>query len=236
VTPPPPPRDGPCFFEADLNLSLARRAAAEAIGSFLLVFTLVAATAVWTGGVGTAAIGRAMAIGPALTALILTFGQVSGGHYNPLISLAQWISGRRASLCLVAYMGAQILGAALAARLALFTLNCHMPAALSPPTTQLLAAEVFATTGLMMIVLATPRMRPAGIGPFAVGAWISMSIVGLPADPAANPAITVAALASGFGAPFSEALLHLVAQATGLALAIAFTYLTTTSGEIDHVH
>ena len=228
ITTPPPRRDGTCFFEADPDSSLARRAAAEAIGSFLLVFTGASAALAWAGATGFGPIGRALAVGPALTGLILVFGQVSGGHYNPLISVAQWFSGRRATSCLFAYVSAQLLGASLAAWAALATFHADLASrAPSPPSIQLCAAEAFATAGLMIIVLAAPRMRPAGVGPFAVGGWVAMSIVALPSGPTANPAITLAAVASGLARSPTDSLLHLLAQAAGLALAMLAISLTS---------
>jgi len=228
VTAPPPRRDGTCFFEADPDLSLARRAAAEAIGSFLLVFTGTSAALAWAGAAGPGPIGRALAVGPALTGLILVFGQVSGGHYNPLISIAQWLSGRRAINCLLAYVGAQLLGATLAAWIALTSFRPSLAILTpSPPSLQLCAAEAFATAGLMIIVLAAPRMRPAGVGPFAVGGWVTMSILALPAGPTANPAITIAAFASGLAPSLRDSLLHLLAQAVGLTIAMLATSLTS---------
>ncbi len=228
-------RDGTCFFEADPDLSLARRAGAEAVGSFCLTFTVVASAFAWKGGAGIGPVARGLSIGPTLTALILLFGLVSGGHFNPLISLGQWFTRRRGGACLAAYVAAQIAGAVLAAwgaRLAFGSaaLSDSAPPALAGP----LAAELFATAGLMMIVGGAPRMRPAGVGPFAVGGFVTMTIAGLPAGPAANPIITVAALVAGLAPSPVSALAHLAAEAVGLLLSILALSLTSPTGNVQH--
>jgi arsenate reductase len=217
-----PRRDGTCFFEADPDLSLTQRATAEAVGTFLLVFTVVSAGLVWASRADIGSIGRALAIGPTLSGLILVFGKVSGGHYNPLISLSQWLNRRRSGACLAGYMAAQIVGAGLAARLAVLAFGGLAPRSAAAPhvSAALLVAELFATAGLMIVVLAAPRMKPAGLGPFAVGGWVAMTIVGLPTGPAANPAITLAALFAGL-TPAPVALAHFSAEVVGLALALA---------------
>ncbi|WP_293370172.1 aquaporin [Phenylobacterium sp.] len=230
-----PRRDGTCFFEADPSLSLAQRAGAEAIGTFLLVFTVMASGLAQSGTAAAAPAARGLAIGPALTALILVFGQVSGGHYNPLISLSQWMTGRRNGACLAAYVGAQVAGAVLAARLAVLAFGPVAAASAEPlDWTALLAAELFATAGLMTLVLGAPRMRPAGVGPFAVGGWVMMTVVGLPAAPAANPAITAAALAAGLAPSPAVAGAHLAAEAVGLALALLAAALIAQPGTERH--
>jgi glycerol uptake facilitator-like aquaporin len=236
VSAPEPRHDGTCFFEAEPKLSLTRRALAEGIGTFFLVFTALSAGLSWPPPLEAGAIGRALAVAPALTGLILVFGQVSGGHFNPLITLSQTLARRRSAACLVAYLAAQIPAASLGARLATLCFAGPMPpVGLQPPVSPgLLAAELFATAGLMLVVLAAPRMRPFGVGPFAVGGWIAMTIVGLPAAPAANPAITVALLAAGQAAP-KVAFAHLAAQGGGLLLALAAIAVTLPAQESNVV-
>jgi glycerol uptake facilitator-like aquaporin len=228
VSAPAPRRDGTCFFEADPDLSLLQRATAEAVGTFLLVFTVVSAGLVWASQPDVGPIGRALSVGPILTGLILVFGQVSGGHYNPLISLSQWFGRRRSGACLAGYVAAQIVGAGFAAKLAIlvFGAPARVPVVAAPVSAALLAAELFATAGLMIIVLAAPRMRPEGIGPFAVGGWVAMTIVGLPTGPAANPAITLAVLFAGL-VPAPVALAHLAAEIAGLFLALGVIAVTS---------
>ncbi len=225
---PEPRRDGSCFFELDAQESLTRRAAAEAVGTFFLVFVVFSSGLVWASRPDLGAIGKALSVGPALTGLILIFGQVSGGHFNSLISLSQWLGRPRRGACLVAYLTAQIAGASLAAKLSALAFGGLAPkaSAAQPVSPALLVAELFATAGLMMIVLAAPRMRPAGIGPFAVGGWVAMTILGLPTEPAANPAITIAALFTDL-ASAPVALAHLTAEAFGLILALAAISATT---------
>ena len=215
-----PLRDGSCFVEADPLLPLARRASAEAVGAFLLTFTVIASALTASSG-ATGLITRALSVGPTLTALILLFGPVSGGHYNPLITTAQWLRRSRSDACLLAYVAAQLAGGLLAARLAVLAFGGRLVLTPPPPAwPALLGAELFASTGLMLIVLGAVRMRPAGVGPFAAGAFVAMTITALSAGAAANPTITLAALAAGLAASPAVALAHLAAEAAGLALAL----------------
>lgn len=216
------------FFERHPVMPLERRAAAEAIGTFLLVFTVVTAARDTQGfGTGDAAIARALAVGPTLIALILAFGPVSGGHFNPLITLAQWLRRERPTTCLVAYLTAQVAGAATGAiaATALFS-NPEVAARMSISPAAILAFELIASFGLLTLVLAAPRMEPAGAGPFAVGGWIAMTLAGLPTAPAANPAITIGLLFPGpasFGL-ITSALAQVGMQIGGLGVALATLY------------
>jgi aquaporin Z len=90
--------------------------AAELLGTFVLVFggttAIVAAT-----GSGLQLVVISFAFGLALLAGLYAFGEVSGGHYNPAVSLAMFLDGRLSSADLVRYWGAQFLGGIAAALL-----------------------------------------------------------------------------------------------------------------------
>ena len=97
-----------CFFEQDPSRTIARRAAVEALGTCLLLLAIGGAglssrqifhdssLIAWTAG--------AIATGTALAALIVAFGSASGGHFNPLISLLQALTGERPRSCAVSYV------------------------------------------------------------------------------------------------------------------------------------
>ena len=222
---PAPQRDAPrpaarrdLFLRGRSRPVIGARAGAEAIGSFCLTFTVIVSGFAWSGGAALAPVARALAVGPTLTALILLFGQVSGGHYNPLISLAQGLDGRRSATCLAPTSPRkwQGLWPPLSGQL-------HSGPQRSPrscPCPRCSLPELFAEHRLMMIVAGAPRMQPAGVGPFAVGGFVAMTIAGLPMSPAANPIITVAALISGLSPSPSIALAHLAAEGVGLLLAL----------------
>jgi aquaporin Z len=96
--------------------SSARRYATEFIGAFILVFT-----------VGCAVLSKAalapIAIGASLMVGVYAGGHISGGHYNPAVSLAAFVRGRLSSRDLVPYWLAQLAGGAVAAGLAVFIIN-----------------------------------------------------------------------------------------------------------------
>lgn len=80
----------------------------EAIGTFFLVFTIITA-------VNDSPELAALAIGSVLMVMIYAGGHISGGHFNPAVSLAAWIRGRLDTADLAPYVAAQVVGAAIAA-------------------------------------------------------------------------------------------------------------------------
>jgi aquaporin Z len=88
--------------------------AAELLGTFVLVFGGTTAIVAFTGS-DVRLVGIALAFGLALLAGLYAFGEVSGGHYNPAVSLAMFLDGRLSSADLVRYWGAQFAGGILAA-------------------------------------------------------------------------------------------------------------------------
>lgn len=184
-----------CFFESDPGLALWRRAGAEGVGTALLV------TAAVGGGLAAersaaepalAALVVAASISGALVGLIVALGPVSGGHFNPLISVLQWLTGERTGRCAAAYAVAQVTGGLVGAVLA----GALAPLAPGPPTTAALrfgASEMVAGLALMLVVFAVARSGQRSTGPFAVGAWLFAAILALPSGSLANPAVAIAA-------------------------------------------
>src|SRR5689334_11918974 len=88
-----------CFIERDPEASLLRRASVEAIGTFMLMLAVaesgVAAQGVAQLAPALASAVVAVAISGSLVGLILAFGSVSGGHFNPLITTLQWVGKER---------------------------------------------------------------------------------------------------------------------------------------------
>ncbi|MBB5464226.1 glycerol uptake facilitator-like aquaporin [Paraburkholderia sp. CI2] len=188
-----------CFVEADPQLQLARRATVECIGTLLLTTVAagagLAATQAEPGNHGFALLLGALATSGALVGLIFAFGKVSGGHFNPLITLLQWLTRERTGKCAAAYVTGQLIGAALGAGIAntLFP-TPSMGQAITTPTVALVASEFIASAGLMTIVFGCMRSGLAVTGPIAVGAWLFAAIIATPSGSYANPAITVASL------------------------------------------
>lgn len=187
-----------CFFEKDPKISLGRRAFVEAAGTLFLV--LAAASS------GLAALRlqdtpllahlvSAVATSAALVGLIVALGAVSGGHFNPLITILQWLSRDRSGDCTLAYIGAQTIGAVGGALLGnlIYGVQRHAVAA-RPGLPQLALSEFLAATALMIVVFGCVRSERKETGPFAVGAWLTSGILALPSASYANPVIVLAAL------------------------------------------
>jgi hypothetical protein len=105
------PRSGTCFFERDPGITGERRPTAEGVGTCLLVLAAAGAgSAVAPLAASSPAlplIAIAAAIAGALVELIIAFGEISGGHFNPLISRLQWLAGERPLHCTLSYIAAQ---------------------------------------------------------------------------------------------------------------------------------
>lgn len=184
-----------CFFEHNPRLALARRAGAEAVGTLLLMLAASASASVTLGltpGTGAGALLHAMAASGALVSLIVALGPVSGGHFNPIITIGQWMRGERSLRCLSAYVPAQAIGA-LAGGVLSRLLFPQAPIRLDPMAWPLLTSELIGTASLMLIVFACSRAKRAEVGPFAVSAWLLGMILFLPSS-YANPALVIGGL------------------------------------------
>jgi len=192
-----------------VNFSLARRVAAEAIGTALLL---------------AAVIGSA-----ALTALILTFGPISGAHFNPAVSLADASQGGLAWRDVPLYVLAQTCGAfaGVAAAhfmfgLPLFTASHHVRAGAAQTF-----SEFIATFGLLSVIWGCVRFRSQAV-PIAVAAYITAAYWFTSSSSFANPAVTLARSMSDtfVGIRLADAPAFIVAQLGGAAVAtILFRWL-----------
>jgi glycerol uptake facilitator-like aquaporin len=182
-------------------MSLGRRLAAEGIGTALLLTAIIGSGIMGEqlagGNAAIALLANTLATGAALIALILTFGPISGAHYNPLVSLAEATWGRLAWREVPLYAAVQVAGAfagVAAAHLMfgheLFSASRHVRAGLPQ-----VWSEFVATFGLVCVILATVRTRPAVV-PFAVAAFITAAYWFTASTSFANPAVTLARAAS----------------------------------------
>ncbi|WBB68618.1 aquaporin [Micromonospora sp. WMMD812] len=185
-----------------MNHTLTRRASAEFAGTAVLVAAVVgsgiAAARLSPGDVGLQLLENSVATAFALGALILTFGPVSGAHFNPVVSAVDWWLGRRAGTGLttrdlVGYTAAQVAGAAAGAVLA--NLMFDLPAVAWSQTHRtggnLWLAEVVATAGLIVLIFALARSGRATATPAAVGAYIGAAYWFTSSTSFANPAVTI---------------------------------------------
>jgi glycerol uptake facilitator-like aquaporin len=215
-----------CFSEQDPAISLWRRGIAEALGTLLLVVALAGSGATIRAPVHVPEldlIAGAMATAAALVGLIFALGPVSGGHFNPLITALQWLSGDRPSICTAVYCGAQILGALLGAVAVNHLSGTSVPRA-DPggPAWALVVSELGCSFGLMLVVFGCARSGQRDTGPIAVGAWLAAAIIATPSLSYANPAITIAAVVSNgpVRVSMTVACLYVIAQILGALIAL----------------
>jgi glycerol uptake facilitator-like aquaporin len=138
-------------------------------------------------------LANTIATGAALAALILTFGPVSGAHFNPVVTVADATQGGIGWRDVPVYVGAQIVGGSLGTVTAhamfnepLFALSTHERAG----NAQMLS-ECVATFGLLAVVWGCSRRR-AAVVPFAVAAYITAAYWFTASTSFANPAVTIA--------------------------------------------
>jgi arsenate reductase len=181
---------------------LRRRLVAELLGTALLVTVVVgsgvAAQRLSPGDVGLQLLENSTATFLGLTVLILLFGPVSGAHFNPVVSAADWLLGRRAGAGLtgrevVAYSFAQVVGGVAGAVLAnvMFEVPVDRLATTERTAGGLWLAEVVATAGLVALIFALVRSGRGALAAPAVGAYIGAAYWFTSSTSFANPAVTV---------------------------------------------
>ncbi|HMI91570.1 MAG TPA: MIP/aquaporin family protein [Polyangiales bacterium] len=180
---------------------LAKRVAAEGLGTAFLLATVIGSGIMGErlagGNVAMALLANTIATGAGLVALILTFGAISGAHFNPAVSIADASQGGLAWRDVPAYVGAQILGAFAGVVVAhvmfgapLLSASQHERAGSAQ-----LVSELVATFGLVAVIWGSSRSRPDAV-PFAVGAYITAAYWFTSSTSFANPAVTLARAAS----------------------------------------
>jgi arsenate reductase len=176
---------------------MKRALLAEYLGSALLAAVVIgsgiAAQHLSAHEIGLELLENAAVTAAGLYTIILMFGPVSGGHFNPFVSLADATFGGIRWRTALAYIPAQtagcISGALLAnAMFALPALSISTHHRASPAH---LLAEIVATAGLLLVIFALARTRRASATPAAVGAYIGAAYWFTSSTSFANPAITV---------------------------------------------
>jgi glycerol uptake facilitator-like aquaporin len=175
---------------------------AEFVGTALLVTVVVgsgiAAAQLSPDDVGLQLLENSTATVFGLAVLILMFGPVSGAHFNPVVSAADWLLGRRAGtgisgVTLGAYAVVQILGGICGAVLAnvMFDLRAFEISTKDRITIGHLVGEVVATAGLIALIFALARSERAALSAAAVGAYIGAAYWFTSSTSFANPAVTI---------------------------------------------
>ena len=177
--------------------SLARRVVAEGLGTAFLVAAVVGsgimAERLAGGNVAIALSANTLATGAALVALILTFGPISGAHFNPVVTLAAAMECELPWADVPAYVLAQVSGGIAGTLVAhamfalpLFSLSTHVRHGSS-----VVFSEFVATFGLLAVIWSCTRSRP-GATPFGVAAYIMAAYWFTASTSFANPAVTIA--------------------------------------------
>jgi glycerol uptake facilitator-like aquaporin len=180
-----------------MRADIPRRLTAEAIGTAMLLAAVVGSGIMadrLSGGNGAIALlANTVATAAALVALILTFGPISGAHFNPAVSVADASQGGLEWRAVPAYIAAQILGAVVGVWIAhvmfeerVLMLSLH---ARSGPAQ--MVSEFVATFGLLSVIWGCSRRR-ADVVPFAVAAYIAAAYWFTASTSFANPAVTLA--------------------------------------------
>ncbi|HEU4835373.1 MAG TPA: MIP/aquaporin family protein [Pyrinomonadaceae bacterium] len=180
-----------------MNQTLARRVVAEAIGtSFLLAAVVgsgIMAERLASGNIALALLANTWATGAALLALILTFGPISGAHFNPIVSLSSLIEKEIDSKLFALYSCTQIAGAVAGVMLAniMFSLPAISFSRHIRGGAEQLLSEFVASFGLVIVIAGCARQRWNAVA-FAVAAYISAAYWFTPSTSFANPAVTIA--------------------------------------------
>jgi glycerol uptake facilitator-like aquaporin len=209
-------------------VALWRRLTAEFIGSAFLAAIVIgsgiAAQQLSPGNTGLQLFENAAATAAGLFAIILMFGPVSGGHFNPVVSFVDaafgGVSWRDAS----AYLPAQVAGCALGAVVAnvMFSHAAFEISTKHRASAAHFLSEIVATLGLLLVIFALARSGRSRTAPAAVGAYIGAAYFFTSSTSFANPAITVGRMFSNTfaGIAPSSAPSFIAAQVVGGVVAI----------------
>jgi glycerol uptake facilitator-like aquaporin len=180
-----------------MKASLAQRGVNECLGTAFLLAAVVGSgimAAKLAGGNGALALFcNTVPTGAILTVLILTFGPVSGAHFNPAVSIAMALRDELPSRIAVIYIAAQVMGGVVgvwAAHLMFELPLWQLSSTVRTGPGQWLA-EAIATFGLLVTVLGCGARTPAAL-PYAVGLYITSAYWFTPSTSFANPAVTIA--------------------------------------------
>jgi glycerol uptake facilitator-like aquaporin len=207
---------------------LARRLLAELLGSAFLAALVIgsgiAAQTLSPNNVGLELLENAAATAAGLFTIILMFGPVSGGHFNPVVSLADAYFGGLTWRDALAYVPAQVSGCVLGAVVAngMFSLAAVSISTHHRASGAHLLSEAIATAGLVLVIFSLARTNRANSAPAAVGAYIGAAYFFTSSASFANPAISVGRAFSNTFAGIAPASVpgFVVAQLVGGACAI----------------
>jgi aquaporin Z len=196
----------------------------ELIGTFFLVFT-VGATVIAPGAGDLAPI----AIGASLMVMIFAGGHISGGHYNPAVTLGVWMRGKCDTKDIIPYWVAQLVGALLAAVIVKYLKGGGTLTAMNPPVLPALLAEFLFTFALVYVVLNTATAKGTEGNSF-YGLAIGMTVmtgafaVGNISGGAFNPAVALGISIMGISGWTSIWIFWVAELVAGAAAASVFKF------------
>ena len=216
---------------------MVRRAVAEALGTAFLLAAVIGSGIMGDrlagGNVAIALLANTIATGAMLVTLILTFGPISGAHFNPAVTLAFTLNkGSQGGLAwreVPVYLAAQIIGAfaGVAAAHLMFSEPVFFASQHVRSGKAQLFSEFIATFGLLSVIWGCAKLRSSAV-PFAVGAYITGAYWFTASTSFANPAVTLARAASDTFAGIRPADVpgFIVAQLAGaIAATLLFRWL-----------
>ena len=186
----------------DDRLNLARKLTAEALGTALLIVAVIGsgimAQRLSPHDVGLQLLENAAATAGALIGLILTFGPISGAHFNPAVTLSFRILDKLPTREAVGFVGAQVFGGCVGTVIAnlMFDLRAITLSTKTRSSGALWLSEALATAGLLLLIHGIVRSGRSSVVPFAVGVWIGGAYWFTSSTSFANPAVTIARMLS----------------------------------------
>ena len=212
---------------------LTRRLTAEFVGTFFLLLAVVGSGIMaekLSTDVGLQLLENSFATAGALTCLILTFGRVSGAHFNPVVTLWARLDGGIDNRTALSYIAVQIPGAILGTMAAniIFELDAVHWSTKQRSDPSLWLSEVLATFGLLMVIIGVVRSRKDHWVAISVAAYIGGAYFFTSSTSFANPAVTVARTFSDTfaGIAPTSAPMFIVCQLIGCLLAVGVMRIT----------
>jgi glycerol uptake facilitator-like aquaporin len=211
-----------------IQAPLTRRLVAELLGSAFLAAVVIgsgiAASTLSPGDIGLQLFENAAATAAGLFAIILMFGPISGGHFNPIVSFVDASLGGMSWRDALAYAPAQVSGCILGA-LAANTMFGDALVSISTKhrgSSAHLFSEVIATLGLMLVIFSLTRTKRGATAPAAVGAYIGAAYFFTSSASFANPAISIGRMFSNTFAGIAPASVtgYVIAQLVGGVVAV----------------
>ena len=212
---------------------LTRRLTAEFVGTFFLLLAVVGSGIMaesLSTDVGLQLLENSFATAGALTCLILTFGRVSGAHFNPVVTLWARLDGDIDNRTALSYVAVQIPAAILGVMAAniIFELDAVYWSTKQRSDPSLWLSEVLATFGLLMVIIGVVRSRKDHWVAISVAAYIGGAYFFTSSTSFANPAVTVARTFSDTfaGIAPASAPMFIVCQLIGCLLAVGVMRIT----------